>query len=55
MLNWLESEKRKDDIQEQQSKKKLIAEIKTLDKKEIFKKKEKLSLWQKLKIIILGN
>lgn len=55
MLNWLESEKRKDDLEEQQSKKKIIAEIKTLDKQEIFKKKEKPSLWQKLKIIILGN
>lgn len=55
LLNWLESEKRKDNVEEKHSKEKLISEIKRIRKEDLFKKKEKLTLWQRLKIIILGN
>ncbi len=54
LLNWLENEKKKDEIQEKNYKNKLIREIKKLEKEQIFPKKKKLTIWQKLKKIILG-
>jgi hypothetical protein len=54
LLNWLENEKKKDEIQEKNYKDKLIREIKKLEKEQIFPKKKKLTIWQKLKKIILG-
>lgn len=54
LLSWLESEKKKDDIVETIHKEKLIREIKKLKKEDIFVKKEKLTLWQKIKKILLG-
>jgi hypothetical protein len=51
----LESEKKKDDVEEKISKEKLIGEIKGIRKEDLFKKKEKPTLWQKIKIIILGS
>jgi hypothetical protein len=50
----LENEKKKDEIQEKNYKDKLIREIKKLEKEQIFPKKKKLTIWQKLKKIILG-
>lgn len=54
LLSWLESEKRKDDIVEKVHKDKLVREIKKLKKEDIFTKKEKLTIWQKIKRILLG-
>lgn len=56
MLNWLEKEKRKDQIQVDKSKMDFIQQIKQINKSEIFEpKKPKLTLWQKIKLIILGH
>lgn len=54
LLSWLESEKKKDDIAEKIHKEKLVKEIKKLKKEDIFTKKEKLTIWQKIKRILLG-
>jgi hypothetical protein len=51
----LESEKLKDSKEVENVKKKYIQEIKGLKKEEIFKEPKKLTLWQKLKILLLGN
>jgi hypothetical protein len=54
ILNWLENEKRKDESEINSYKKKLISEIKDLNKTDLFSEKKKLSLWQKIKVMILG-
>ena len=57
ILNWFEKEKKRDDLEIISSKKKFISEIKNLKKDEFFKKEEpkKLSIWQKIKVMIWGN
>jgi|688.fasta_scaffold422124_3 hypothetical protein len=57
MLKWLEKEKRKDQVEVDSSKRKIIQELKSLDKKELFHKEEerKITLWTKLKTILWGN
>jgi hypothetical protein len=55
ILRWFESEKLKDSKEVENVKKKYIQEIKGLKKEEIFKEPKKLTLWQKLKILLLGN
>lgn len=54
LLNWLESEKKKDDISEKKYKESIIKEIKKINKDDIFKKENKLTLWQRIKRVILG-
>ena len=54
LLSWLESEKKKDDITERVYKEKIIQEVKSLKKENIFKKKEKLTIWQRIKRTLLG-
>jgi hypothetical protein len=55
ILNWLESEKSKDSREIENTKKKYIEEIRGLKKHELFKEPKKLTLWQKIKILVLGN
>lgn len=55
MLNWLESEKKKDQLELNRDKNKFIQEIKKIDKNIIFEKNKKLTLWQKIKLAILGT
>jgi hypothetical protein len=55
ILNWLESEKLKDSKDIENIKRKYIQEIKGLKKEEIFQKPKKLTLWQKIKILLSGN
>lgn len=54
MLNWLKSEKNKDEKQLELQKKHLAEQIKKLNKNDLFKKPKKLTLWQKIKTILLG-
>jgi hypothetical protein len=42
-------------VELERGKAKLIQDLKKLDKKDLFPEPVKLTLWQKLKIIILGN
>jgi len=55
LVNWFNSEKLKDQRELDNNKKKLISDIKKLKKEELFPKPIKLSLWQKIKIILLGR
>jgi hypothetical protein len=51
----LESEKRKDQRELELQKKLLAQQIKKINKKDIFPEPKKISLWQKLKVMILGT
>jgi hypothetical protein len=55
ILNWLESEKLKDNKEIENTKKKYIEELRKIKKEELFTIPKKLTLWQKIKILILGN
>lgn len=55
ILQWLNSEKEKDKKELEKEKQNLINQIKKFKKDDFFPKPKKLSLWQKIKILILGN
>ena len=57
ILNWLQREKVKDDLEIKSAKEKLIKEIKGFNKDKFFEKPKevKLTLWQRIKITLLGN
>lgn len=55
ILNWLNSEKNKDKLQLEKEKELLIKQIKKLSKEDFFPKPKKLTLWQKIKILISGT
>ena len=55
ILNWLNSEKTKDNRELNREKELLITKIKKLNKEDLFPKQKKLTLWQKIKILILGT
>ena len=55
LLDWLRSEKLKDNRELENDKKKVINEIKGLTKEKMFPKPKKLSLWKKIKVLILGS
>jgi hypothetical protein len=50
-----QSEERKGATQLEQIKKNYIKEIKSLKKEDMFPIPKKLTLWQKIKILVLGN
>ena len=54
LLDWLNKEKRKDEVQIEKDKEKLIQEIKKYSKDDFFPKPKKLTLWQKIKMVIWG-
>ncbi len=55
LLNWFNSEKLKDQRELDNNKKKLINDIKKIKKEELFPKPIKLTLWQRIKVILLGQ
>ena len=55
LLNWFNSEKLKDKRELDKGKEKIIKEIKGLNKEVLFPKPKKLSIWKKIKIILLGQ
>jgi hypothetical protein len=55
LLNMLKSEERKDSQQVEQIKKSYIKEISKMTKEDLFPKPKKLTLWQKIKVILLGK
>ncbi len=55
ILNWLTSEKNKDQRELEREKKLFIQQIKKIKKDDLFPKPKKLTLWQKIKILILGT
>ena len=57
ILKWFDKERKKDQLEIDFSKKKIIQQIKGLNKEELFAKPEpkKISLWSKIKTIIWGS
>lgn len=55
ILNWLTSEKNKDQRELEREKKIFIQQIRKIKKEDLFPKPKKLTLWQKIKILILGT
>ena len=55
LLNWFNSEKLKDQRELDRNKEKMIREIRGINKETFFPKPKKLSIWKKLKIILLGQ
>jgi len=55
LMNWFNSEKLKDKRELDKGKEKIIKEIKGLNKEALFPKPKKLSIWKKIKIILLGQ
>ena len=57
MLNWVQSEKNKDLKELEKQKLDFIKKIKKLKKEDLFHKDEKpkMTLWKKIKLILLGN
>lgn len=55
LLNWLNSEKNKDQKDLDHNKNKFISDLKKIKKEELFKQPKKLSIWRKIKIMILGK
>jgi hypothetical protein len=55
LLNWFNSEKLKDQRELDREKEKIVKQIKGIKKDELFPKPIKLSLWKKIKIILLGK
>ena len=55
LSSWLNSEKNKDRVELEREKDKLIQDLKKLKRGDLFPEPTKLTLWQKIKILILGN
>ena len=57
ILNWLDKEKERDNLEIKSNKQKFISEIKGLKKEDFFEKPKeiKLTLWQRIKIALLGS
>lgn len=49
LSNWLEKSKNSDDKEIETYKQKIISQIKDLTKEDIIEKKEKLTLWKRIK------
>jgi hypothetical protein len=54
-LNWLNSEKLKDQKELDRTKQRIVKEIINIKKEDLFPKPIKVSLWEKIKIILLGK
>jgi hypothetical protein len=55
MVDWLNSELEKDKLELDKEKKDLINSLKSIKKEEVLPKQEKLSLWKKIKKVLLGS
>lgn len=55
IIDWYEKERLKDNIELESEKTKIVNQIKSLKKEDILPKKpEKLTLWQRIKLILMG-
>lgn len=55
LLNWLDKEKIKDQVQVDANKKKFIEEIRKFKKDDLIDVPKKLSIWKRIRIMILGR
>jgi hypothetical protein len=54
-IDWLKNEVEKDKLELEREKMDLINSIKKIDKKEIIQPKQKLTLWKKIKKVLLNQ
>ena len=54
ILDWYQKEIEKDKIELEFNKKKIIESIKKVEKKEIFEPRKKLTLWSRIKKVLMG-
>lgn len=55
LLDWLKSEQQKDSKEIEAYKLKILKDIKSLNKEDLVPKPKKLTLWQKIKILLSGT
>lgn len=55
LLNWLTNEKLKDQRELDREKEKMINQIKGIKRETLFPKPVKVSLWKRIKTILLGQ
>jgi hypothetical protein len=55
LLNWFNSEKLKDQRELDREKQKLVKEFRDMNKEDLFPKPKKISIWKKIRIILLGQ
>lgn len=55
LLSWLNSEKLKDQRELDREKEKIVRQIKGMKKENLFPKPVKISLWKRIKILLLGQ
>jgi F0F1-type ATP synthase membrane subunit b/b' len=53
-IDWLRSEIEKDKLQLENEKKRLIESLKEFNKEDIIKPVEKLTLWKRIKKVLMG-
>jgi hypothetical protein len=55
LLDWLKSEQQKDTKEIEAYKRKILKDLKSLKREDLVPKPKKITLWQKIKILLLGT
>jgi hypothetical protein len=54
-LDWLKSEQQKDSKEIEAYKQKILKDLKSLKREDLVPKPKKITLWQRIKILLLGS
>ena len=54
-LDWLKSEQHKDSKEIEAYKQKILRDLKSLKREDLVPKPKKITLWQRIKILLLGS
>jgi hypothetical protein len=55
LLDWLKSEQQKDSKEIEAYKRKILKDLKSLKREDLVPKPKKITLWQRIKILLLGT
>jgi hypothetical protein len=55
LLDWLKSEQQKDSKEIEAYKQKILKDLKSLKREDLVPKPKKITLWQRIKILLLGS
>jgi hypothetical protein len=55
LLDWLKSEQQKDSKEIEAYKRKILKDLKSLNREDLVPKPKKITLWQRIKILLLGS
>jgi hypothetical protein len=55
LLDWLKSEQQKDSKEIEAYKRKILKDLKSLKREDLVPKPKKITLWQRIKILLLGS